>query len=483
MQITRTVSFGLAFFLSVPPLLASKNVIRDDRMGTGVHFQQGPTSNWRNYDLDKTMPLLAESGITWLRNAIYWSQVETTRGRYSIPEASLRWIEKANEAGLKVSITFNGGNPLYTDRFDPEAYAKAAAYVAKTLEGKIGAIEILNEPYHKSYAGYYKGAWNGVEKDGSISSWVGKYVKLINTAAPAIKAANPAIKVTGLGSVAPVNFRQLEMGIVPEVDAITDHPYSYRLVPELLPWAAQPSIIRRDGIATADEKGTFTSQIAMYRERSAKFNGPKEIWLTEWGWSTYQEAKAGGIYAGYTESAQAKYILRRFVESIGVGVERSFQYDFRDDGADPHNAEHNFGLLRLDYTPKPSYYAVRRLAATLDNAEPKDSLTLEFFPAVPRPDIRPVSWDGSRLAAPGSIKGYQFVSKKGEAKIFIWSAERADGDTRPQLADIEITPPLPDGLEASFYDIYLDQTRSHTIETKNGRSLIRRVTIPDSPRA
>ncbi|MDR1283149.1 MAG: cellulase family glycosylhydrolase [Opitutaceae bacterium] len=462
---------------------ASNNTIRDDRMGTGVHFQQGDTPNPRDYDLDKMMPLLADSGIAWLRNAIYWGQMEKTKNTYAIPAASLRWIERANAAGLKISITFNGGNKLYADHFDPDAYAKAAAYVAKTLKGKIHAMEILNEPYQKSYAGYYKGAWNGLEKDGSISSWVSRYVKLVNTAAPAIKAANPDLKVTGLGSVAPVNFRQIAMGIVPEVDGIADHPYSYRLVPELVPWAAQPTLLKRDGIATADEKGTFASQIRMYREQTRKHNGPKEIWLTEWGWATHQEARASDMNAGFTESAQAKYILRRYVESIGLGCARSFQYDFRDDGNDPHNAEHNWGLLRRDYTPKPSYHAVRRLARALDNAAPDFSKKtgLEFFPVRGRNDIHPFTWDGARLATPGSIKAYPFITHDGSTKIFLWSAERADGDTKPRLCDIEITPALPEGHTAAFYNIFEDKTETYPVETKKGRSMIKLVSIHDSP--
>ena len=461
-------------------------VIRDDRMGTQVHFMQGPGWSWRRWDLDKTMPLLAKSGLTWLRNGIYWGQVERVKGQYEIPKQSLLWIEKANAAGLKVSITFNGGNTLYADKYDPVAYAKAAAYVAKALEGKIGAIEILNEPYGKAYAGYYSpdwNAWNGLAKDKSVHPWVRKYVTLINTAAKAIRAANPDIKIIGLGSLPPVNFRQLAMGIAPEVDGITDHPYSGRLIPELMPWAAQKSILKRDGIATADEKGTFSSQIAMYRAQSKKYNGPKELWLTEWGWSTFQEAKSSGNYAGYTESAQAKYTLRRFVESIGLGVDESFQYDFKDDGDGTHptDAEHNFGMIRADYTPKPAYYAVQRLAATLDNAAPKDTWGIRVTMAARRPAGPVINWDGSRLVASGLAKCYQFMGKNGEAKAFIWSEENADGDLQPALADIEITPALPAGARASFYDIYLDKTKTYDVETKGDRSVIHLVTIPDSP--
>ncbi len=447
-------------------------------MGTQVHFTPGWRGRW---DVDRTMRLVSDLGIGWVRDAIYWGQVEKSKGVYQVPDYALHWIAIANREGIKVSITFNGANPLYEDKFDPDAYAKAAAFVAGSLAGKIDAMEILNEPYQKAYRGYYGGQWNGVGMDGTVNPWVSKYVVLLNKAAKAIREANPDIKVTGLGSVAPVNFRQIAMGIAPEVDGITDHPYSYRLVPELVPWAAQPSILKRDGIATADERGTFASQIAMYRELLRKHKGPREIWLTEWGWSTFQEAKRGGIYAGFTESAQAKYFLRRFVECIGIGVDRTFQYDFRDDGQDPYYCEDHFGMVRHDYSPKPSYHAAKRLVAALANARVADTWRLHFLPAVPRNDIHPMKWDGSQLAASGEIRCYQFVSTSGEPKAFFWSSERADGDFSPQLADIEMSPVPPAGIRAHLYNVYTESAQTLSVEIQGDRAVIRRVTIPDAP--
>ena len=38
-------------------------------------------------------------------------------------------------------------------------------------------------------------------------------------------------------------------------------------------------------------------------------------------------------------------------------------YDLRDDGTDPANGEHNFGLLARDYSAKPALHAVRTIAS------------------------------------------------------------------------------------------------------------------------
>jgi hypothetical protein len=100
------------------------------------------------------------------------------------------------------------------------------------------------------------------------------------------------------------------MGVAPEVDGITDHPYSAHSIPELVPFAATPGKLKRDGIFTADAKGTFASQVRMYREQSAKYRGPKELWLTEQGWPTFQSLSPFGLFTPVDQHIQARYILR-----------------------------------------------------------------------------------------------------------------------------------------------------------------------------
>ena len=48
----------------------------------------------------------------------------------------------------------------------------------------------------------------------------------------------------------------IALGLAPQVDGLTDHPYGGQL-PELVPYAATPDILQRDGIATADANGTL----------------------------------------------------------------------------------------------------------------------------------------------------------------------------------------------------------------------------------
>lgn len=461
--------------------------IKHPRIGVCTHFAFGLTDTGNPHraiwnQTDKIVPLIDGLGVGWIRDELIWSNVEKSKGVYTIAPETLRWIDAVSSKGIKICLVLAYGNKLYEpDRYNPQAYAKAAAFVASELAGKVYAIEILNEPHNFGFSKAYGGhTWNGW-KDGQVEAWVGKYVELINTAAPAIKAVNPNIKVIGLGNPPPVNFRQIAMGLAREIDGITEHPYSPRSVPELLPYPGVESILKRDGILTADARGTFASQIRMYRELSEKHNGPREIWLTEWGFPTHQEAKAGGLFAGFSHSAQTKYSLRRLVESLALGVDATFIYDLKDDGPSPFEAEHHFGLVDTELNPKPVYHNIRRMARFMADLTPRsDIVQVTVFPVDNRPDTHPIVWDGGKLATNGSILTYSFIHAAGDPVIALWSTERADGDLSPVVGDVEIK--ASQGYTTiQIFDPLTGASQSRAVQFKDHVIRLEKFTLPDSP--
>ncbi|RME89988.1 MAG: hypothetical protein D6766_13885, partial [Verrucomicrobia bacterium] len=48
-----------------------------------------------------------------------------------------------------------------------------------------------------------------------------------------------------------------------------------------------------------------------------------------------------------------------------AGVRVSVWYDWQNDGPDPAEREHNFGLVNTDLSPKPAYRAIRTLTGAL----------------------------------------------------------------------------------------------------------------------
>lgn len=501
----------LALFLSTISFLAaalhaapSPSSVRHPSMGVQTHFGHGGTvttdsPRHRSWDIQKSIQAASALGVGWIRDEIFWNQYETEKGRYQLPPRALEWIGAANAAGLKVLLIFNADRnnvqKLYSDPYNPDAYARAAANLARELRGEIHALEIINEPHNFGYNRHYGGTWNGYEpQTGQDSPWIGAYVKLINTAASAIRRANPDVKIIGLGSPAPANFRKIAQGLASEIDGITDHPYSFRTIPELVPFVDHPAYAKRDGILTADAQGSFASQVRLYREHSARHNGPKEIWFTEWGFPNYQEYPPKQ-YAGYSLEAQAKYAQRRYAECLGLGVEMSIWYDLKDDGVDPYDPESNFGLMTFDFAPKPVYAAVQRLASFMIDwrasiSLPPDAIRITWHDK--RPDVTPLTWDGGRLVAPDAAKTYAFdpVSVKPEGKssvmILHWSAERAGGDLQARIGDMEINWPVdrPLPTRARFHDLWSGRTRDAKISPhpENPRVLrFVRIAVPDAP--
>ena len=158
--------------------------------------------------------------------------------------------------------------------------------------------------------------------------------------------------VIGLGAPPPASFRMIALGLAPELDGMTDHPYSNaNQIPEIIPYGATPVMLMRDGIATADAQGTFTSQVSMFRAQAKQWGSTEKLWHTEWGYSTV-EAKPEKRQRALSQETQAVYIVRRILQSDGIGVEHTFIYDFKDDGTDPYSDYENFGLVKSDQVSK-----------------------------------------------------------------------------------------------------------------------------------
>jgi hypothetical protein len=311
------------------------------------------------------MPLIARSGVGWIRDELGWAALEPSPEKYQIPLQTRVWIGAARRAGLKILLILGYGNRAYPDHYDTAAYAKAAGWLARELAGNIDAIEILNEPNNFGFRTTFGGAWNGKEPNNAVSPYVRKYVDILNAATKEIKLANPQMTVIGLGAPPPASFRMIALGLAPELDGLTDHPYSsHNQIPELIPYGATPVMLLRDGIATADVQGTFTSQVSMFRAQAKKYGSTEKLWHTEWGYSTV-EAKPEKRQQALSQETQAVYILRRVLQSDGIGVEHTFIYDFKDDGTDPYSDYENLGLVKNDRSPKASYFAVQRLTGIL----------------------------------------------------------------------------------------------------------------------
>jgi hypothetical protein len=454
--------------------------VRNEGIAVCAHFAQ-----WWN--VDEIMPTLSKLGAGWIRDAVYWDEVEPKKGEYQVPAKSLKWIDAAHRNGFKVIVTFAHANPCYTDPFDADAYAKAAAFVAKELKGKIHAIEVLNEPNNMA-AGLrkaYGGTWAGVEADGKISPWVLKYLEILNKTGDAVQAANREVKVVGMGANTNTNFDLYALGVSKNVAGVTFHPYSSRGIPEVMGAGKK---LETASFAEGDTKfaevlnnyrqGSFAGLIRAYQSLAKTTGGPAEIWLTEWGYSTWVEGRGSnpGNFAGFTPEAQAKYLQRRTLECLGLGVQVSAVYAFMDDGKNRYEVEHNFGLVTRDLQEKPAYGAMQRLAKeTLGFKAKADAAKVSVFQKSDRslpPD--------ARIKSPGSITSYVFNDADGKLAVAIWSVEPV-GDSTPRLADVEVTANFTDTPTVEATDLWTGEKNKLKPGGNTKRVMLEQMEIPDSP--
>ena len=118
------------------------------------------------------------------------------------------------------------------------------------------------------------------------------------------------------------------------------HPYSFPALPN----DASPKNI----------VGGFADLPALYGVMSKRGDGGKKIWITELG------APTGNGPMAVTEEAQAAIIGSSLAQASRLPyVGPVFVHALRDAGTDAFDSEQNYGLLRADFSRKPSFAVVQ----------------------------------------------------------------------------------------------------------------------------
>lgn len=390
--------------------------------GTCMHLAYGRSGAFAGWKAsDRLLDEAAAAGLSWIRDGA--NLVKGTDGSYAIDPYDRAWLAAAKQRGLRTIIVVGMG----ADQPVEELCARAQA-VARAAD-LVDAIELGNEP--NNFGGWvktYGGKWNGMADDGGVAGWVKAHLVATNAMAEAVKAVRPAVPVIALGSPPPANARALDIGLSPAVDGVVDHPYSYCLPPELVPWST--SLAARDGIAVGDAAGTTVGLFEWYDRKHKALGRNLATWVTEFGWSTKRQdlKNTGNLYCGVTEEVQAAYLVERHLLHAWHGVAASVQYEMLDDyGSAPGDAEANFGLLRSDYSRKPAWHAIRRMCSVFAGAVPDRDASAEIVQApLHRGQQRGTlvaDWDKVEIKALSGIQALPFAhpGRPGMRTLALWS--------------------------------------------------------------
>jgi hypothetical protein len=335
-------------FLFLPALLATfaipaadlPELVLPQGVGVNIHFTRGHTR-----DLD----LIAAAGFKFIRMDFGWGGIERKKGEYNWADYD-ELTADLEKRGLRAIYILDYSNPLYEETVTsknplngrehrdvaspqhPEslaAFARWAAAAARHFIGRRIIWEIWNEP--------------------NISFWkpkpdVQQYTTLALAAAKAVRAADPNATIIGPAtSEVPVKFIEefFAAGALAHLDAVSVHPYrSYRKGPE----------------TAVEDYGKLRALIEKHAPTPAKRKLP--IISGEWGYST-------STNKGVSLETQAAFLARQQLANLHAGVPISIWYDWKNDGTDLAEREHNFGTVTHDLKPKPAYVALQTLTREL----------------------------------------------------------------------------------------------------------------------
>ena len=318
-------------------------------VGTGIHGTHG----WARGDF-RFLDILSAAGIGIVRAGVGgWASIEQKKGVYNVQPNFDKFVDGLVSHGIGLNAILSFSNPIYENPYDPDAFARWSAFMARRYGTRVKTWEIWNEPQHFGFRKRY-GPSNDV--------WVAKFVELTRKADDAIRAVQPNanVAVTSEDEWWLIE-KMLYGGIARPHNLVSFHPYCH--------WQPRP------------ENATFFKDGGkkMRATAAAAPGGVKRFIVTESGWTTYSgKMKYLEIAGGYPRVSlvqQAQYIVRMLILARQMGAEYACQYDFMNDGKERNYTEHNFGLVREDYSPKPSFSAVAQLTRLVGDATPMGDLS------------------------------------------------------------------------------------------------------------
>lgn len=298
------------------------------RLGVNIHF----TSD------DKALDIIAAAGITRVRMDLGWGGVEQTKGVYDF-SAFDALVSSLAARGLTLHLILDYFNPIYPAPSD-------AGYASTTVP----AFAAVSKATAAHFAG--KGltyeVWN--EENGSFwppAANASQYALLCSAAIAAVHAGDPQARVStgGLAGFDPAFLEAtIDAGGAQGADAFGVHPY------------------RQGGGESVSDDLVFMRQTI-----AGAYPSAPPVWDTEWGYSSQWYGGDAGGHDPAARFVQAQRTSRELLSAWALGFPLEVYYDVRDDGTDPTNAEHNFGLVQNDYSDKPAVVALRTLTSAAKN--------------------------------------------------------------------------------------------------------------------
>jgi len=316
------------------------------------------------------------AGFGWMRQQVSRAAMEPQRGNFRSATATQldQFIGGASAKGLKVMLSVvkspdwagaKGGLPAGTQDF-----TDFMTFLTQRYAGRVQAYEIWNE---QNYA---------VETGGRVN--VAAYLPVLRAGYRAVKATDPAAVVV-FGGLTPtgVNDPSIALNDVEYLrqiyalnggeikqyyDVLGAHPGSncnppdtaYPDNPATTPCGTDPDGGRS---YTRDDSFYFKRILEVRKVLEDAGEGGKKMWLTEFGWTTANQAKGYEYGKFISDQQQAQYLVRAF--DLGksypwMGVMFVWNLNFSTI-TPPSDEKYPWAVLRGDGSPRPAYTALKNM--------------------------------------------------------------------------------------------------------------------------
>jgi hypothetical protein len=278
--------------------------------------------------------LASLAGVSWVRDRAQWSELQPARDQWATGETTYDTSARVHAGeGLGILQVFHD-TPVWarqqgqgSGRFAPDlrdVYAFARG-VAQRFRGRVGAWEPWNEGNVATFGGHTVDEMCSWQK----AAWLG------------FKSADAGL-VVGWNATAAVPTDEHTRGLLlnevwPYFDTYNIHSYDWAHGYEELWKPAREAASGRPIWVTEADRGTRHDGVAPFYDQDERGELLKAEWMAQ--------AYAQSVFAG--SRRHFHFILGHYHEPNGV----------------------QFGLLRLDLTPRPAYVALAAVGRYLAGAE------------------------------------------------------------------------------------------------------------------
>jgi polysaccharide biosynthesis protein PslG len=299
--------------------------------------------NYYHYDtqekIQHALDMMKQAGVGFIRMDFLWDDIEPSPGEFSFEKYDII-VDMIRDSGISIL-----GILHYNPSWDAQPWNKApniefyTRYACETVEhfkDRVKYWEIWNEPDEPEY-------W--IPQDDMKT-----YTKLLKRVYTALKKTDPSCKVLmgGVSNKIPYSLKRIyENNGKDYFDIVNIHPFG-----------------------NPDEQEPIKRIYHIYkavRDTMEKYDdSEKRIWFTEIGCpgvDTPLKRIGWWFGQGPNEAVQARWVRSVYENCLQWdGVDKVFWAFFRDTDRHFKSAVDYFGLVRNDFSEKPSYQAYKDMA-------------------------------------------------------------------------------------------------------------------------